>query len=77
MEEVLRVLLVEDNPAEAFLLQESVAQVDHPPAILHAGRLDQAIEFLRDRLGPQDVVLVKGSHGMRMDRIVTALEAES
>jgi len=37
----------------------------------------QAIEYLKDRLGPGDVALVKGSHGMRMDRIVAALEAHS
>lgn len=34
-----------------------------------------AIEYLRSRLGEKDVVLIKGSHGMRMDRIVAALEA--
>lgn len=34
----------------------------------------QAIAFLQDRLTAQDVVLVKGSRGMRMDRIVAALE---
>jgi len=34
----------------------------------------QAVEFLRSRLQEKDVVLVKGSHGMRMDRIVAALE---
>ena len=33
-----------------------------------------AIEYLRSRLGEKDVVLIKGSHGMRMDRIVAALE---
>ena len=33
-----------------------------------------AVSFLQERLGPGDVVLVKGSHGMRMDRIVSALE---
>lgn len=36
---------------------------------------DQAIELLKKRLGPQDVVLVKGSRSMRMDRIVAALES--
>ncbi len=36
---------------------------------------DQAIEYLRDRLQANDVVLVKGSRGMRMDRIVAVLEA--
>lgn len=35
---------------------------------------DQVIEFLRQKLQPQDVALIKGSHGMRMDRIVAALE---
>jgi UDP-N-acetylmuramoyl-tripeptide--D-alanyl-D-alanine ligase len=34
----------------------------------------QAIGFLRERLGAGDVVLVKGSRGMRMDLIVGALE---
>ena len=34
----------------------------------------QAIEFLKDRLSQEDVVLVKGSRGMRMDRIVAELE---
>jgi signal transduction histidine kinase/DNA-binding response OmpR family regulator len=47
MEETLRLLLVEDNPAEAFLFQESIAQVDHPPKVFHAERLGQALELLR------------------------------
>jgi UDP-N-acetylmuramyl pentapeptide synthase len=34
----------------------------------------QATVFLRDRLGPGDTVLVKGSRGMQMDLIVAALE---
>jgi UDP-N-acetylmuramoyl-tripeptide--D-alanyl-D-alanine ligase len=53
-------------------------------AALHAGLKSQnitqlvdsqaAIEYLKPRLGATDVVLIKGSHGMRMDRIVAALE---
>ncbi len=39
--------------------------------------VEQAIEFLQKRLQANDVVLVKGSHGMRMDRIVAALEYRS
>ncbi len=35
---------------------------------------DQAIAYLRTFLQEGDVVLVKGSHGIRMDRIVAALE---
>jgi UDP-N-acetylmuramoyl-tripeptide--D-alanyl-D-alanine ligase len=34
----------------------------------------QVIDYLKDRLDEKDVVLVKGSRGMRMDRIVAALE---
>ena len=36
---------------------------------------DQAVTYLRERLQADDVVLVKGSHGMRMDHIVSRLEA--
>jgi UDP-N-acetylmuramoyl-tripeptide--D-alanyl-D-alanine ligase len=35
----------------------------------------EAIHYLEAHLQSNDVVLVKGSHGMRMDEIVTALEA--
>jgi UDP-N-acetylmuramoyl-tripeptide--D-alanyl-D-alanine ligase len=34
----------------------------------------QAIELLKGQLSEDDVVLIKGSHGMRMDLIVSALE---
>ena len=37
----------------------------------------EAIEYLRGQLEPGDVVLIKGSRGMRMDQIVTALEIRS
>ncbi len=36
--------------------------------------VDQAIQYLHPNLKPEDVVLVKGSNLMRMDRIVSALE---
>ena len=38
---------------------------------------DEAISFLQKSLTEKDVVLVKGSHVIRMDRIVTALEVPS
>ena len=47
MDENLHILLVEDNPAEAFLLQESIAQVRNPPEVKHAERLDEALEYLK------------------------------
>ena len=37
---------------------------------------EQAIAYLCDRLSEKDVVLVKGSRGMQMDVIVSALEAQ-
>jgi UDP-N-acetylmuramoyl-tripeptide--D-alanyl-D-alanine ligase len=36
-----------------------------------------AIEFLKGFLTSNDVVLVKGSRGMRMDKIVSSLEVGS
>lgn len=42
--------------------------------VIEAADVPQAIEILRDLLLPGDVALIKGSHGLRMDRIVTALE---
>lgn len=39
-----------------------------------AADVPQAIELLKGMLKEGDIVLVKGSHGLRMDRIVAALE---
>jgi len=38
---------------------------------------DQVVVYLKKILQPEDVALIKGSHSMRMDRIVTALEVNS
>jgi len=47
------------------LNQDQVVELDDTQA---------AIDYLQGRLGEKDVVLVKGSRGMRMDHIVAALE---
>jgi UDP-N-acetylmuramoyl-tripeptide--D-alanyl-D-alanine ligase len=52
----------------AGLLKERITEFDDS---------DQAIEFLKGRIGEGDVVLVKGSRGMEMDRIVSVLEQAS
>jgi signal transduction histidine kinase/CheY-like chemotaxis protein len=48
MEETLHILLIEDNAAEAFLLQESLAQVSRPPDVIHADTLDNALRYLKE-----------------------------
>jgi len=49
----------------------------HPWAVTWFENVPDVIEHLKSRLLPGDVVLIKGSHGLRMDRIVAALESES
>lgn len=59
----------------ARVIAESAARAGLPPAVItELDDSEQAIELLKERLGSQDVVLVKGSRGMRMDQIVSALE---
>jgi UDP-N-acetylmuramoyl-tripeptide--D-alanyl-D-alanine ligase len=47
----------------------------HTNRVLWAATVSEALEFLRTLLREDDIVLIKGSHGLRMDRIVTELEA--
>jgi UDP-N-acetylmuramoyl-tripeptide--D-alanyl-D-alanine ligase len=58
------------------MIAEAARQAGMPlSAITVMDDVPQAIEYLRGRLKEGDVVLVKGSRGMRMERIVSALEA--
>ncbi len=68
MDEVnLHILLVEDNPADAYLVQEALAQVDCQPAITHLKRMEEALEYLKQG-GPVDCILLDldlpDSHGL-------------
>ncbi len=47
-----------------------------PGRILHVEDAEAAHEVLRPRLGPGDVVLVKASRGIALDRLVDALREE-
>jgi UDP-N-acetylmuramoyl-tripeptide--D-alanyl-D-alanine ligase len=47
-----------------------------PEKVHHFMSIDEVVAYLKDTLKNGDVALIKGSHGLRMDRIVNALEAE-
>jgi UDP-N-acetylmuramoyl-tripeptide--D-alanyl-D-alanine ligase len=62
----------------ARIIAESAQQAGMRPSAIHWFEgTDAAANYLTSRLGPGDVVLVKGSRGMHMERIVAALEASS
>jgi UDP-N-acetylmuramoyl-tripeptide--D-alanyl-D-alanine ligase len=44
--------------------------------IIRFDELNDIVAELQSTLKEDDVVLVKGSHGLRMDRIVSALEEQ-
>jgi UDP-N-acetylmuramoyl-tripeptide--D-alanyl-D-alanine ligase len=46
-------------------------------SILEFDEFDSLVDWLTNNLTPNDAVLIKGSHGLRMDRITTLLEARS
>jgi UDP-N-acetylmuramoyl-tripeptide--D-alanyl-D-alanine ligase len=45
--------------------------------VLEFEELDPIVAWMEKNLTPDDAVLIKGSHGLRMDRIVAALEVAS
>jgi UDP-N-acetylmuramoyl-tripeptide--D-alanyl-D-alanine ligase len=45
--------------------------------VLEFDEFDPLLEWLKVNLAKDDVVLVKGSHGLRMDRITSLLEERS
>jgi UDP-N-acetylmuramoyl-tripeptide--D-alanyl-D-alanine ligase len=45
-------------------------------AVTWVETVPEATEILKTKLRPGDIALVKGSHGLRMDRIINALEVE-
>jgi UDP-N-acetylmuramoyl-tripeptide--D-alanyl-D-alanine ligase len=58
------------------MIAAAACRVGFPPEkVTELDSVEAAIEFLQDRLCDDDVVLVKGSRSMQMDKIVAALEA--
>lgn len=60
--------LIADAARKGGLAETRIISVEDVP---------EAIELLRNTLVKGDVALVKGSHGLRMDRIVSALEVDA
>lgn len=48
-----------------------------PSKVVEFDEAEPAIDWLQKNLSEKDVVLIKGSHGLRMDRITSALEVRS
>jgi UDP-N-acetylmuramoyl-tripeptide--D-alanyl-D-alanine ligase len=62
----------------AHVIAESARRVGFKPAnILEFEEADSILEWLKKNLSDTDVVLIKGSHGLRMDKITAALEIKS
>ena len=59
----------------ARIIARTARRLRHPhQVVVDFTECEEAIAYLNERLQENDVVLVKGSRGMRMDRIVSALE---
>jgi UDP-N-acetylmuramyl pentapeptide synthase len=48
-----------------------------PSSILEFEQAEPIMSWLNKNLTQNDTVLIKGSHGLRMDRITAALEIQS
>ena len=60
----------------AVMIAAAAEEAGLPPRVItRVQDSHEAIKFLGDRLRAEDVVLIKGSRGMQMDQIVSALEA--
>jgi UDP-N-acetylmuramyl pentapeptide synthase len=46
-------------------------------SILEFEAFEPLLDWLRNNLTREDAVLIKGSHGLRMDRITSMLESRS
>ncbi len=49
------------------------ARAARVPEVFHTEDVDELVRFVRERLRPADVLLVKGSRGMKLERLVEAL----
>ncbi len=57
-----------------WIAEEAVASGLSSERVTALETSDQAVEFLKDRIDEGDVVLVKGSRGVELDRVVSRME---
>ncbi|GIK55698.1 MAG: UDP-N-acetylmuramoyl-tripeptide--D-alanyl-D-alanine ligase [Chloroflexota bacterium] len=66
-------VLIAVGPRARWIAEEAVNAGLSPDHVALATDAVTAVPVIEARIQPQDVILIKGSYGMRMDRIVTAL----
>lgn len=69
-------LLVTTGNLAAYISDEALVRGMEKNRVFHVSSVEEAAEFLKKIIDMGDVVLVKGSRGMKMESIVTALQAQ-
>jgi len=67
-------LMITVGERSAWIAEEARAVGLPADRVLELGSKDEVIDYLQGRIGEGDVVLVKGSRGMALDMVVSALE---
>jgi UDP-N-acetylmuramoyl-tripeptide--D-alanyl-D-alanine ligase len=71
--EVVDVLVTVGARAQ-WIAEEAIASGLQSEKVTALESSDQATEYLKDRIDAGDIILVKGSRGVELDRVVSALE---
>jgi UDP-N-acetylmuramoyl-tripeptide--D-alanyl-D-alanine ligase len=72
----LDLLVTVGGPAASALADAAVAAGMDRTTVVHVPTSDEAVQVCLARMRPGDLVLIKGSRGIRTDRIVNRLKAE-
>src|SRR5512138_1650261 len=70
-------LLVTLGPRAHVIAEAARRAGMKPSSIVEFEEAKEAVEWLRANLAADDAALIKGSHGLRMDRIIAAVEVQS
>jgi UDP-N-acetylmuramoyl-tripeptide--D-alanyl-D-alanine ligase len=70
-------LLVTVGPRARTIAASALSAGLPDEAVVQLSNADEVLDYLRGRIGAGDVVLLKGSRGVKLDRVVPALEAQS